>query len=51
LTIKESIAFLSFLSHYPENGRVVEDGAHDQLVAKGGMYAELFALQAEGYRR
>ncbi len=33
-----------------ENGRVIEDGTHDDLIAKGGMYADLFALQAEGYR-
>ena len=31
-------------------GRVVEEGAHAELVARGGLYAELFALQAEGYR-
>jgi ATP-binding cassette subfamily B protein len=33
-----------------EEGRVVEEGSHDELVAHGGLYAELFALQAEGYR-
>ena len=31
-------------------GRVVEVGDHDALVAAGGLYAELFALQAAGYR-
>jgi len=31
-------------------GLVVEEGSHDELVARGGQYAELFALQAEGYR-
>ncbi|MFD0346135.1 hypothetical protein ACFQ0M_08755 [Kitasatospora aburaviensis] len=31
-------------------GRVVERGGHDELVALGGRYAELFAAQAEGYR-
>jgi len=31
-------------------GEVVEEGAHDALVARGGLYAELFRLQAEGYR-
>jgi ATP-binding cassette subfamily B protein len=33
-----------------QNGTVVEDGSHQELVARGGLYAELFALQAEGYR-
>jgi ATP-binding cassette subfamily B protein len=33
-----------------DSGRVAEDGTHEQLVARGGLYAELFALQAEGYR-
>ena len=33
-----------------QNGTVVEDGTHDALVAHGGLYATLFALQAEGYR-
>jgi ATP-binding cassette subfamily B protein len=32
------------------DGAVVEEGSHDELLAKGGLYAELFALQAEGYR-
>jgi len=27
-------------------GRVVEDGSHDELMAVGGRYAEMFALQA-----
>lgn len=31
-------------------GRVVEVGDHDALVASGGLYAELFALQAAGYQ-
>jgi len=33
-----------------ENGNVVEQGTHDELVAKGGRYAHLFALQAQGYQ-
>ena len=33
-----------------QNGMVIEDGSHAELVARGGLYAELFALQAEGYR-
>ena len=30
-----------------DSGRVVEEGAHDELVRRGGLYADLFALQAE----
>jgi len=33
-----------------QHGTVIEDGTHDELVAQGGLYATLFALQAEGYR-
>lgn len=29
-----------------EHGRVVEDGTHDELVANGGLYASMYALQA-----
>ncbi|HEX2450163.1 MAG TPA: ABC transporter ATP-binding protein [Gemmatimonadales bacterium] len=31
-------------------GELVEDGTHGELVARGGLYAELFGLQAAGYR-
>jgi ATP-binding cassette subfamily B protein len=31
-------------------GRMEEEGSHDELVARNGLYAELFRLQAEGYR-
>jgi ATP-binding cassette, subfamily B, bacterial len=30
-------------------GRVVEEGPHDALVDRGGLYAELYALQAAAY--
>jgi ATP-binding cassette, subfamily B, bacterial len=33
-----------------DEGRIVEEGSHAELVTRGGLYAELFALQAEGYR-
>jgi len=31
-------------------GEIVEQGTHDELVNAGGLYAELFAMQAAGYR-
>ncbi|WP_375462567.1 ABC transporter ATP-binding protein [uncultured Methylobacterium sp.] len=33
-----------------EDGRVLEAGTHAELLARGGRYAELFELQAAGYR-
>jgi ATP-binding cassette subfamily B protein len=33
-----------------QDGEVLEEGTHDQLLARNGLYAELFELQAEGYR-
>ncbi len=33
-----------------EGGKLTEAGTHDSLVAQGGRYAKLFALQAQGYR-
>ena len=33
-----------------EHGKIVEQGSHRQLVDLGGKYAELFELQAAGYR-
>jgi ATP-binding cassette subfamily B protein len=30
-------------------GRVAESGSHAALLAQGGLYAELFSLQAQGY--
>src|SRR6266508_3208533 len=33
-----------------EHGKLIESGTHQELVALGGRYAELFNLQAESYR-
>jgi ATP-binding cassette, subfamily B, bacterial len=33
-----------------KSGRIVEQGTHEALVEIGGLYAELFQLQAAGYR-
>jgi ATP-binding cassette, subfamily B, bacterial len=33
-----------------QQGGILEEGTHAQLLARNGLYAELFRLQAEGYR-
>jgi len=33
-----------------DDGRLIEDGSHEELMKKGGKYAEMFRLQAEKYR-
>ena len=32
-------------------GRIAESGSHDELIARGGRYAEMFAIQAERFVR
>lgn len=43
MRLADSILFL-------ENGQIIESGTHNDLVKKGGKYASLFELQAEGYK-
>jgi ATP-binding cassette subfamily B protein len=33
-----------------EGGKLTELGSHEALLEKGGRYAKLFTLQAQGYR-
>jgi ABC-type multidrug transport system fused ATPase/permease subunit len=32
-----------------DNGRIVEDGSHSELIKKNGKYAEMFHAQAQWY--
>ena len=32
-----------------ENGEIIEDGTHDQLLARDGMYAKLWRAQVRGF--
>uniref|UniRef100_UPI003BABEAEE ABC transporter ATP-binding protein n=1 Tax=Stappia sp. TaxID=1870903 RepID=UPI003BABEAEE len=32
-----------------DGGRIVEDGSHDELLARGGLYADLWARQSGGF--
>jgi ATP-binding cassette, subfamily B, bacterial len=45
-----STVLMADLIVYLDKGRAVEIGSHDQLLARRGRYAELFELQAAGYR-
>ena len=33
-----------------DRSRVAEVGSHDELLARGGQYAELYGIQAAAYR-
>jgi ATP-binding cassette subfamily B protein len=33
-----------------DDGRIVERGSHEELIAVGGLYAELYGIQARAYR-
>ncbi|MCZ9344024.1 ABC transporter ATP-binding protein/permease, partial [Streptomyces sp. TRM76130] len=39
------------LVHVLDHGRLVESGTPDELLATGGLYAELYALQAEQFAK
>ncbi|CAM5544617.1 Vitamin B12 import ATP-binding protein BtuD [Streptomyces alboniger] len=33
------------------DGRITENGSHDELIGQGGRYAQMFAIQAERFQR
>lgn len=37
--------------HYMDRGRIIEVGTHDELISRGGAYAGLYRVQADGYLR
>ena len=36
--------------HILDEGRILESGSHDELIARGGRYAEMYEVQARGFR-
>ena len=32
-----------------DDGKIIEDGTHDELIEQGGLYAELWARQSGGF--
>jgi ATP-binding cassette subfamily B multidrug efflux pump len=32
-----------------DKGRIIEEGSHEELVAKGGLYAQLWQRQSGGF--
>ncbi len=36
--------------YFLEEGKILEQGTHDELISKNGKYAQMFLLQAQNYR-
>ena len=44
-----SSATLADRVYMMEDGKIIEEGTHAELMEKGGKYAEMFRLQAKNY--
>jgi ATP-binding cassette subfamily B protein len=50
ITHRMSAARLADVIHVLSDGRIVDSGTHEELLRRGGLYAQMFAMQANGYR-
>ena len=52
LLISHRLSMSRFCSHVVvlENGEILEEGTHDELLSKHGRYSELYEMQVEQYR-
>ena len=52
LLISHRLGFASFIDRILvfRDGRIVEDGTHEELLAKRGYYAEMYEAQAQWYQ-
>jgi len=51
VTHRISVASLADRIVVFKDGKIVEDGVHDELLALGGEYARLYSTQAQWYDR
>ena len=45
-----SASKLADMIYFMEDGQIVEQGTHDELIMKNGKYADMFHMQAKYYR-
>ena len=52
LFISHRLASTRFCDHilFLENGKITEEGTHEELMNKGGGYAEMFLVQSKYYK-